>query len=162
MLGLLKGMQATISHLLTRKVTVQYPEERRRLPERSRGLIRLRLKPDAVEPRCISCTFCEQVCPSVAIRIIYKNRQPEKVWSLDAGAGPMLFHVARKGFEITPVGFPGVQAGTPFDPQIPIKLFNALAQRDHGPILARREQGVQEGPAGARTGKKPGQTVAEV
>ncbi len=90
MLGLLKGLQATMGHLLTKKVTVQYPEVRRQLPERSRGLIRLRLKPDAVEPRCISCTFCEQVCPSVAIRIIYKNKQPDKVWSLDAGAGPML------------------------------------------------------------------------
>ena len=49
MIGLLKGMQATISHLLTKKVTVQYPEERRQLPERSRGLFRLRLKPDAMD-----------------------------------------------------------------------------------------------------------------
>jgi NADH-quinone oxidoreductase subunit F len=90
MLGLLKGMHATISHLFTKKVTVQYPEQRRELPERSRGLIRLRLKPDTMEPRCISCTFCEQICPSVAIRIIWEDVQPEKVWSLDAGAGPML------------------------------------------------------------------------
>ncbi|MHB8858807.1 MAG: NADH-ubiquinone oxidoreductase-F iron-sulfur binding region domain-containing protein [Thermoleophilia bacterium] len=95
MLGLLKGMQATISHLLTRKVTIQYPEQRRQLPERSRGLLRLRLKPDAVNPRCISCTFCEQVCPSVAIKVLYKTRQPEKVWSLDAGAGPMLSYFNR-------------------------------------------------------------------
>jgi len=92
MLGLLKGLQATISHLLTHKVTIQYPEVRRQLPERSRGLLRLRLKPDAVDPRCISCTFCEQICPSVAIKIIYDYKQPEKVWSLDAGAGPMLSH----------------------------------------------------------------------
>jgi len=90
MIGLLKGLQATISHLLTHKVTIQYPEVRRELPERSRGLIRLRLKEDGVNPRCISCTFCEQVCPSVAIKIIYDEKQPGKVWSLDAGAGPML------------------------------------------------------------------------
>jgi len=90
MLGLLKGMHATISHLFTKKVTIQYPEVRAQLPERSRGLLRLRLKPDTMEPRCISCTFCEQICPSVAIRVIYSDRQPEKVWSLDAGAGPML------------------------------------------------------------------------
>jgi NADH-quinone oxidoreductase subunit F len=99
-------MHATISHLLTRKVTIQYPEDRRRLPERSRGLLRLRLKPDAVEPRCISCTFCEQVCPSVAIKIIYGTKQPEKVWSLDAGAGPMLSYFNRGekplGLEIWP------------------------------------------------------------
>ncbi|MHB8791774.1 MAG: NADH-ubiquinone oxidoreductase-F iron-sulfur binding region domain-containing protein [Thermoleophilia bacterium] len=90
MLGLLKGMHATISHLFTKKVTVQYPEQRPNLPERSRGLLRLRLKPETMEPRCISCTFCEQICPSVAIRIIWEDKQPEKVWSLDAGAGPML------------------------------------------------------------------------
>ena len=68
---------------------------RRQLPERSRGLLRLRLKPDAVDPPCISCTFCEQICPSVAIRIIHENRQPEKVWSLDVNAGPMLSYFNR-------------------------------------------------------------------
>ncbi|MDO8735455.1 MAG: NADH-ubiquinone oxidoreductase-F iron-sulfur binding region domain-containing protein [Thermoleophilia bacterium] len=90
MLGLLKGMRATVGHLFTKKVTVQYPEQRPQLPERSRGLLRLRLQPDTMEPRCISCTFCEQICPSVAIRVIYEDKQPEKVWSLDAGSGPML------------------------------------------------------------------------
>ena len=90
MIGLLKGLQATVSHLFTRKVTVQYPEERRQLPQRSRGLIRLRLKEGALAPRCISCTFCEQVCPAVAIKVVYDYKQPQTVWSLDAGAGPML------------------------------------------------------------------------
>lgn len=90
MIGLLKGLSATISHLFTKKVTVQYPEERRELPGRSRGLIRLRLKPDSTDPRCISCTFCEQICPAIAINVVYDYKQPEKVWSLDAGAGPML------------------------------------------------------------------------
>ena len=90
MIGLLKGLQATISHMLTRKVTVQYPEERRILPERSRGLIRLRLKEDGYEPRCISCTFCEQTCPGAAIKLSFKEARPSKVMTLDGGAGPML------------------------------------------------------------------------
>ncbi|MHB1390523.1 MAG: NADH-ubiquinone oxidoreductase-F iron-sulfur binding region domain-containing protein [Thermoleophilia bacterium] len=94
MIGLFKGMQATISHLFTRKVTAQYPEEKPQLPERSRGLIRLRLDRE-LSPRCISCTFCEQVCPSVAIKIVYDYQQPEKVWTLDAGAGPMLSYFNR-------------------------------------------------------------------
>lgn len=94
MIGLFKGMQATISHLFTKKVTAQYPEEQLQLPERSRGLIRLRLQP-GLNPRCISCTFCEQVCPSVAIKIVYDYQQPEKVWTLDAGAGPMLSYFNR-------------------------------------------------------------------
>lgn len=93
MIGLFKGLQATISHLLRHKQTVQYPEQRRELPERSRGLLRLRLQPDSYEPRCISCTFCEQVCPATAIKVIYDEGKPGKVWTLDAGAGPMLDHL---------------------------------------------------------------------
>ncbi len=93
MIGLFKGLHATISHLFTRKVTVQYPEERRQPPERSRGLLRMRLHEDGHEPRCISCTFCEQVCPSTAIKVFYEEAEPGKVWTLNAGAGPMLCHV---------------------------------------------------------------------
>lgn len=93
MIGLFKGLQATISHVLRKKQTVQYPEERRELPERSRGLLRLRLKPDSYEPRCISCTFCEQICPATAIKVVYGEGAPGKVWTLDAGAGPMLDHL---------------------------------------------------------------------
>ncbi len=93
MIGLFKGLHATISHLMRHKVTVQYPEERRGLPERSRGLIRLRLKPGSYEPRCISCTFCEQVCPATAIKVIYEQQREGKVWALDAGAGLMLSHL---------------------------------------------------------------------
>ncbi len=93
MIGLFKGLHATISHLLTKKVTIQYPEERRELPPRSRGLIRLRLMPDSYEPRCISCTFCERICPSTAIKIVYDETQPGKVWTLDAGTAPLLCHL---------------------------------------------------------------------
>ena len=107
MLGLIKGMHATISHLLTRKVTVQYPEERRQLPERSRGLLRMRLKNDAVEPRCISCTLCEQICPSVAIRVVYENKQAENVWKLDAGAGTMLSYFNRGKQAVVIEDWPG-------------------------------------------------------
>ena len=90
MIGLFKGLHATISHLLTKKVTVQYPEERRELPPRSRGLIRLRLMPGSYEPRCISCTFCERICPAAAINIVYDETRPGKVWTLDAGTAPLL------------------------------------------------------------------------
>jgi NADH:ubiquinone oxidoreductase subunit F (NADH-binding) len=90
MIGLLKGLQATINHLFSHKVTVQYPEQHSVMPERSRGLIRLRLNEDATSPRCISCTFCEQICPATAIRIIYDKDVVGATISLDAGAGPML------------------------------------------------------------------------
>lgn len=111
MIGLFKGLHATISHLLTKKVTIQYPEERRELPERSRGLLRLRLEPDSYDPRCISCTFCEQICPAAAIKVIYGEKQPGKVWTLDAGAGPMLNHVFEGGAAIGSNGWQDSGAG---------------------------------------------------
>lgn len=114
MIGLLKGLKITGAHLFRKKVTVQYPEVRRQLPLRSRGLIRLRLKDDAATPRCIACTFCEQVCPAVAIKIIYDEKRPEKVWRFDAGAGPMLSFLNRGEKAVAmppwPTGEPGQAA----------------------------------------------------
>lgn len=113
MIGLIKGLQATISHLMTRKVTVQYPDVRRELPNRSRGLIRLRMK-EQLKPRCISCTFCEQICPAIAIKVVYSDKQPEKVWRHDAGAGTMLNRLNLGqhaiGMEPWPTGSPGKPA----------------------------------------------------
>ncbi len=111
MIGLFKGLHATISHILTRKVTVQYPEQRRQLPERSRGLIRLRLRPDSYDPRCISCTFCEQICPATAIKVIHGDEHPGKVWTLDGGAGPMLDHLREGAAAVGGNGWRDTDAG---------------------------------------------------
>lgn len=138
MIGLLKGLQATMAHLFRKKVTVQYPEERRQLPQRSRGLIRLRLKDDAVTPRCISCTFCEQICPATAIKVIYKNRQPDKVWTLDAGAGPMLCSF-RQGDK--PLGFEPWPQGGGFDQAAPDGGCIAASLLDAGELTEQVVRG---------------------
>ncbi len=52
MLGILKAMRTTLGHLPQRKITVQYPEQREQLPERSRGLFRVVIDPATDEPRC--------------------------------------------------------------------------------------------------------------
>lgn len=69
MLGMFKAMRTTIGHLPKRKITVQYPEQRDRLPERSRGLFRVVIDPASGEPRCRSCTLCESNCPVQVIRV---------------------------------------------------------------------------------------------
>jgi NADH-quinone oxidoreductase subunit F len=111
MIGLFKGLHATISHLLTKKDTVQYPEKRHKLPERSRGLLRMRLMPESFEPRCISCTFCEQTCPATAIKVLYDEVRPGEVWTLDAGAGPMLCNIGHGQSAIGSSGWSGNGAG---------------------------------------------------
>ena len=74
MLGMLKAMRTTIGHLPRKKITVQYPEQRERLPERSRGLFRVVIDPASGEPRCRSCTLCESNCPVQVIRVNHTSK----------------------------------------------------------------------------------------
>jgi NADH-quinone oxidoreductase subunit E len=74
MLGMFKAMRTTIRHLPMKKITVQYPEQRERLPERSRGLFRVVIDPANGEPRCRACTLCESNCPAQVIRVNYTSK----------------------------------------------------------------------------------------
>ena len=74
MLGMLKALRTTIAHLPKEKITIQYPEQRERLPERSRGLFRVVVDPVTNEPRCRSCTLCESNCPVQVIRVNHTSR----------------------------------------------------------------------------------------
>jgi NADH-quinone oxidoreductase chain I len=51
------GMKITFSHLFTKAVTIQYPDERLQLPERERN--RLFVNMDD----CIGCDQCARACP---------------------------------------------------------------------------------------------------
>src|SRR5215216_1116071 len=55
--GILKGMGVTLKHLFEKKITRQYPEYKRPLPERSRGMLTVDMD------RCIACLQCMRVCP---------------------------------------------------------------------------------------------------
>ena len=70
---LLKGMHLTGRHLFSRKITVQYPEEKTPMSPRFRGLHALRRYPNG-EERCIACKLCEAVCPALAITIDSEQR----------------------------------------------------------------------------------------
>ena len=65
---LLKGMALTGRHFWSRKITVQFPEERTPQSPRFRGLHALRRYENG-EERCIACKLCEAVCPALAITI---------------------------------------------------------------------------------------------
>ena len=57
----------------SRKITVQYPEEKTPQSPRFRGHHALRRYPNG-EERCIACKLCEAVCPAVAITIESEQR----------------------------------------------------------------------------------------
>ena len=71
---LLKGLNLTSKKLVSRKITVQYPEEKTPQSPRFRGLHALRRYPSG-EERCIGCKLCEAVCPALAITIDTDERE---------------------------------------------------------------------------------------
>ena len=71
---LLTGMGLTGRRLFSRKITVQYPEEKTPQSNRFRGLHALRRYPNG-EERCIACKLCEAVCPALAITIEAEERE---------------------------------------------------------------------------------------
>jgi ferredoxin len=75
MRGVFTGLGLTLSHLFRPKVTRLYPYEKRKLPERSRGLIQLIQEEGQDTPfnlKCEACLLCEKACPPRAITIEYR------------------------------------------------------------------------------------------
>src|SRR5262245_43016985 len=73
-------------------VTYQWPEERRPLAPRLRGLHRL-VRRDDGSSRCVACMMCETVCPAHCIYIVAaehpnpdSEKYPERV-DIELGAG---------------------------------------------------------------------------
>ncbi|KAF1858302.1 hypothetical protein Lal_00014803 [Lupinus albus] len=71
---LIKGLALTGKYAFSRKITVQYPEEKTPISPRFRGLHALRRYPNG-EERCIACKLCEAVCPAMAITIESSQRE---------------------------------------------------------------------------------------
>jgi NADH-quinone oxidoreductase subunit I len=69
--GLLKGLGITFRHLVSRAVTIQYPDEKDVLPARSRGVIALKTE------NCTVCMLCARECPDWCIYIEgHKSTRP--------------------------------------------------------------------------------------
>ncbi|KPJ60346.1 MAG: hypothetical protein AMJ46_07180 [Latescibacteria bacterium DG_63] len=65
-LAILRGLWLTISHVFKRPVTVFYPERKRDVNPRFRGLLALSLDEEGFE-KCVGCGLCARICPSCAI-----------------------------------------------------------------------------------------------
>jgi NADH-quinone oxidoreductase subunit I len=89
----IKGLGVTAKHffanLFARKytVTVEYPEEKVKYPERNRGLHRLMHREDG-QVRCVACMLCPTVCPAHCITIVAeetgnKNEKRPKIFEID-------------------------------------------------------------------------------
>lgn len=76
-LSMMRGLLITFKYMFKRPVTLRYPEEKRKLPSRSRGRHYLTKWNDGLE-RCVGCELCAIVCPSQAIYVKPAQNDPEK------------------------------------------------------------------------------------
>lgn len=78
--SMFRGLFIVLKYSLKRPVTIQYPEQRRKLPPRSRGRHYLTKWEDGLE-RCVGCELCAIVCPSQAIYVKPAENKPGEMHS---------------------------------------------------------------------------------
>src|SRR5271165_919922 len=67
--AIMQGFQTTLKHLFMPKVTVQFPEERPKLPPNYRGVHRLN-RDEQGRVKCVACYMCSTACPAHCIDIV--------------------------------------------------------------------------------------------
>jgi NADH-quinone oxidoreductase chain I len=76
--NLLKGLGIAGKHLGRHAITIQYPEERMEMTERSRGIVVLLSDKETGELNCTSCELCMRACPTAAIKIVSHRDENKK------------------------------------------------------------------------------------
>ena len=78
--GLAQGLGTTFVHTFRRKITEEYPEYKRPLPERTRARIILTRDPEG-EERCVACFLCAAACPVSCISMEGEEREDGRRWA---------------------------------------------------------------------------------
>ena len=77
LVAIVKGLFITIKHLFTRKVTIQYPEQVRRMSPVYRGQHMLKRDEHGRE-NCTACGLCALSCPAEAITMVASERKADE------------------------------------------------------------------------------------
>lgn len=75
-IAMMGGLLIVLKYAFKRPITIEYPEKKRKLPQRSRGRHHLTKWEDGLE-RCVGCELCAIVCPSQAIYVKPAANEPD-------------------------------------------------------------------------------------
>ncbi len=73
--AIIGGMRITLKHFFKKKVTIQYPEQKREFAPVFRGQHVLKRDENGAE-RCTACGLCAVACPAEAITMTAAERKP--------------------------------------------------------------------------------------
>ena len=76
-MSMIPGFLVTLRQMFRRKVTIQYPEQKRSKPQRFHGRHVLNRYPDGLE-KCIGCELCAGVCPARCIYVRGKENPADE------------------------------------------------------------------------------------
>ena len=81
--SLLVGMRITLGEAAKPNITVQYPHQTLKMPDRFRGHIELALDPETGKALCTACGLCVRACPSECIVVEGSKKEGDKKKSVD-------------------------------------------------------------------------------
>src|SRR5215212_8579362 len=67
--ALVAGLKTTLGHMVSKKITEQYPEQEPKMPANYRGVHRLN-RDAAGRVKCVACYMCATACPAHCIDIV--------------------------------------------------------------------------------------------
>lgn len=69
MLNEFKGFAVTLKRIVRKPETIEYPDVKRDMPGRFRGLPSLRADPETGEALCVACGLCARICPTACLEM---------------------------------------------------------------------------------------------